>query len=181
MTSFPYQSFQRMREQDSPLSDLLAYGNVSLNLNADGQAEVARGQAVSGNYFTALGVQPAVGRVLNDEDDKPAASPAAVISHRYWQRRFSGDHAVVGKQINLNNLAFTIVGVTAQGFDGTHGVSSTQDVTIPIAHEPQLYVDRNRSYQSGAGVWWLRLIGRLAQARRPNKLVLNLRIPFSSR
>ena len=49
-----------MREQDSPLSDLLAYGNVSLNLNADGQAEVARGQAVSGNYFTALGVQPAL-------------------------------------------------------------------------------------------------------------------------
>lgn len=160
-TSFPYQSFQRMREQDSPLSDLLAYGNVSLNVNADGQAEVASGQAVSGNYFTALGVQPVVGRVLNDEDDKPAASPAAVISYRYWQRRFSGDPAVVGKQINLNNLAFTIVGVTAQGFDGTHGVGSTQDVTIPIAVEPQLYIDRNRSYQSGAGVWWLRLIGRL--------------------
>jgi predicted permease len=161
MTSFPYQSFQRMRERDSPLSDLVAYGNVSLNVNADGQADVATGQAVSGNYFTALGVQPILGRVLNDEDDKPAASPAAVISYRYWQQRFAGQTSVVGKQINLNNLAFTIVGVTSQGFDGTQGVGTTQDVTIPIAVEPLMYVDRNRSYQSGAGIWWLRLIGRL--------------------
>jgi predicted permease len=161
MTSFPYQSFQRMREQDSPLSDLVAYGNVSLSVNADGQADVATGQAVSGNYFTALGVQPILGRVLNDEDDKPAASPAAVISYRCWQRRFAGQTNVVGKQINLNNLAFTIVGVTSQGFDGTQGVGTTQDVTIPIAIEPLMYIDRSRSYQSGAGIWWLRLIGRL--------------------
>jgi predicted permease len=161
MTSFPFQSFQRMRERDSPLSDLVAYGNVSLNVNADGQADVATGQAVSGNYFTALGVQPILGRVLNDDDDKPAASPAAVISYRYWQRRFAGQIGVVGKQINLNNLAFTIVGVTSQGFDGTQGVGTTQDVTIPIAIEPLMYIDRNRSYQSGAGIWWLRLIGRL--------------------
>src|SRR4030095_1079909 len=59
------------------------------------------------------------------------------------------------------NLAFTIVGVTSQGFDGTQGVGTTQDVTIPIAIEPLMYIDRNRSYQSGAGIWWLRLIGRL--------------------
>jgi len=159
MTSFPYQSFQRMRERDSPLSDLVAYGNVSLSVNADGQADVATGQAVSGNYFTALGVQPILGRVLNDEDDKPAASPAAVISYRCWQRRFAGQTNVVGKQINLNNLAFTIVGVTSQGFDGTQGVGTTQDITIPIAIEPLMYIDRNRSYQSGAGIWWLRLSG----------------------
>jgi predicted permease len=161
MTSFPYQSFQRMREQESGLSDLLAYGNVSLTLSTDGEAEVAGGQAVSGNYYNVLGVQAFRGRVLNDEDDKPAASPAAVISHRYWQQRFGGSEAVVGKQINLNNVPFTIVGVSPPGFDGTSGVGTTQDVTIPIAIEPQMYVDKQRSYLSGAGVWWLRLIGRL--------------------
>src|ERR1041384_7621184 len=69
MTSFPYQSYQRMREQQGPLSDIFAFGGVGLNLNADGQAEVVTGQAVSGNYYRALGVQTAVGRLLTDEDD----------------------------------------------------------------------------------------------------------------
>ena len=71
------------------------------------------------------------------------ASPVAVLSHRYWQRRFGGDPAVIGKQINLNNVAFTIIGVTPPGFEGTMQVGSSQDVTIPIAWEPQLYVDAN--------------------------------------
>src|SRR5215210_1908900 len=141
MTSFAYQSYQRMREQQGPLSDVFAFGGVSLNVNADGQAEVANGQGVSGNYFRGLGVQTALGRLLTDEDDKASATPAAVLSHRYWQKRFGGDHAVIGKQINLNNVPFTVIGVSAKGFDGTMGVGTTQDVTIPIAMEPQLYVD----------------------------------------
>ena len=61
MTSFPYQSFQRMREQQSALSDIFAFGDVSLNVNADGQADVAVGQAVSGNYFAVLGVHALAG------------------------------------------------------------------------------------------------------------------------
>jgi predicted permease len=161
MTSFPYQSFQRMREQPGALSDIIAFGNVNLNVNADGQADVANGQAVSGNYFAGLGVQPLLGRLLTDEDDTSAASPAAVLSYRYWQQRFGGDAAVIGKQVNLNNVAFTVIGVTPPGFDGTMQVGSTQDITIPIAWEPQIHVDRERSNMNGAGVWWLRLMGRL--------------------
>ena len=161
MTSFPYQSFQRMREQQSALSEIFAFGNVGLNVTADGQADVASGQAVSGNYFAGLGVQTILGRTLTDADDKAAASPAAVISYRYWQQRFGGNQQIVGKQINLNNIAFTIVGVTPAGFEGTMDAGSTQDVTIPIAWEPSMYVDRQRSYLNGAGVWWLRLMGRL--------------------
>jgi predicted permease len=160
MTSFAYQSYQRMREQQGPLSDVFAFGGVDLNVNADGQADVATGQAVSGNYYSALGVQPAAGRLLTDEDDKPGATPVAVISHRYWQKRFGGEHAVVGKQININNLAFTIIGVSAQGFDGAMGVGSTQDVTIPVSLEPQLHTEKQRSFLSG-NMWWLRVMGRL--------------------
>jgi predicted permease len=160
-TSFAYQTYQRLREQQGPLSDIFAYGGVGLNVTADGQADVANGQAVSGNYFAALGVQPAVGRLLTDEDDKAGASAVAVLSHRYWQKRFGGDAAVVGKQINLNNVPFTIVGVSARGFDGTMGVGTSQDVSIPLTLEPQLYADKNRSYLNGAGVWWLRIMGRL--------------------
>ncbi|MBS1791429.1 MAG: ABC transporter permease [Acidobacteria bacterium] len=161
MTSFAYISYQRMREQESPLSDIFAFGDVGLNVNADGISDVASGQAVSGNYFIGLGVQPMLGRVMTDEDDKASASPVAVISYRYWQQRFHGNEAVIGKQINLNNIAFTIIGVTPPGFEGTMEAGSTQDVTIPLAWEPQLYTDRNFSNLSGAGTWWLRLMGRL--------------------
>ena len=160
MTSFPFGSYQRLREQKGPMSDIFAFGGVSINLNADGQAEVANGQAVTGNYYSALGVQPAAGRLLTDEDDKAGGPAVAVLSHRFWQKRFGGDPSVVGKQINLNNLAFTIVGVSAKGFDGTMGVGSTQDISIPLALEPQLYPDPKRSYTAG-NVWWLRIMGRL--------------------
>ncbi len=160
MTSFPFQSYQRMREQQGPLSDIFAFGNVSLTVNADGDSDVARAQAVSGNYFSALGVRPAAGRLLNDEDDKAGAPPTTVLSYRYWQKRFSGNPSVVGKQVNLNNLAFTVVGVSADGFDGTMGVGTTMDVTIPLAIEPQIYADSKRSYLAG-NVWWLRIMGRL--------------------
>ena len=163
--SFPYQSFARMREQQQRnqgvLSDLIAFSEVELSVNADGQTEVASGQAVSGNYYAGLGVGTVLGRTITDDDDKAAASPVAVLSHRYWQRRFGGNPAVIGKQINLNQVAFTVIGVTPSGFEGTMDVGSSQDVTIPIAWEPQLSVERARSQMYGAGIWWLRLMGRL--------------------
>ncbi len=163
-TSFPYQSFQRMREQqkkESVLSDLFAFGNVSLNVLAGGQAEVVNGQFVTGGYHAGLGIQPLFGRLLMEEDDLPSANPVAVLSYRYWQKRFGNDATVVGKHINLNNRAFTVVGVTPPGFDGVGQIGSTQDVTIPLAWEPQLNVDPKRSRLYGAGQWWLRLMGRL--------------------
>src|SRR2546425_580142 len=158
-TSFPLQTFTRFREQQSVLSDVFAFGTVSMNLNADGQAEVVGGQAVSGNYYAALGVPAFLGRTINDSDDNAAATPVAVLTHRYWQRRFAGDRGVVGRQVNLNNVAFTIVGVTPPDFVGTNQLSEFEDVSIPIAWEPPVSADRSR--MKGAGIWWLRLMGRL--------------------
>ena len=158
-TSFPLQTFTRFREQQGVLSDVFAFGTVGMNLNADGQAEVVQGQAVSGNYYAALGVPAFLGRTINDSDDNAAATPVAVLSHRYWQRRFAGDRGVVGRQVNLNNVAFTIVGVTPPGFEGTNQLSESEDVSIPIAWEPPVSGDRSR--MKGAGIWWLQLMGRL--------------------
>jgi predicted permease len=157
-TSFPFQSYTRLREQESALSNVFAFGNVSLNVNVDGQAEVASSQAVSGNYYEGLGVPPLVGRLMTDEDDQAGASPVAVISYHYWQQRFSGDPAVINKPININNVAFTIVGVTPQGFEGTMDVGTSQDVSIPIAWEAQVNPERSEMKEAA---WWLRLMGRL--------------------
>ncbi|HST53139.1 MAG TPA: ABC transporter permease [Pyrinomonadaceae bacterium] len=165
-TSFPYQTYAQFREQQQDvLSDVFAFGRVYLNVNADGQVDVVDAQAVSGNYYTGLGVPAFIGRTLKDEDDRATAPPVAVISHRYWQRRFGGDTGIVGKQIDLNNVAFTVVGVTPQGFEGAMQVGSTTDVSIPIAWEPQ--VSGTRSRMTGAGTWWLRLMGRLKDGATP--------------
>jgi predicted permease len=161
MTSFPLVSYQRMREQQGALSHLFAFSDFSLNVLAGGQADVANGQVASGNYYAGLGVQPLLGRVLTDEDDKPSAAPVAVLSYRYWQKRFGADAGIVGKQINLNNVAFTVIGVTPHGFDGAGQVGDTRDITVPLALEPQLNADPTRSRSYGEGQWWLILMGRL--------------------
>ena len=158
-TSFLYPSFLRFREQQGALSDVFAFGSVAINVSVNEQAEVAEGQAVSGNYYEALGVPAFLGRTINDSDDNSAAKPVEVLSHRYWQRRFGGDRSIVNRQINLNNVPFTIVGVTPPGFEGTGQAGSSQDVSISIAWEPQVSGERSRL--KGAGVWWLRVMGRL--------------------
>ena len=143
-TSFPQQTFEQFREQQSVLTELFAFAPLEqLNANVDGQAEVASGLVVSGGYFTGLGVQSRLGRTLTAEDDRPGAPPVAVLSYRYWERKFGADLAVIGKQINLNNVAFTIIGVTPQEFTGTLGRGNAPDLTIPLMMEP--LVRRNNS------------------------------------
>jgi len=160
---FPTQSFTRMRAQaqspDSPCAELFAFGVTDANVTIDGQAESLRGMVVSGNYYAGLGVQASLGRVIRDDDDKAGASPAVVLSHRYWERRFNNDVAVIGKQISINNVAFTVIGVTPRGFDGTGEVGSAPEVFVPMATETQLNPQRERMV--GAGWWWLRLMARL--------------------
>ena len=158
-TSFPLQTLVRFRQEQSVLSDVFAFAPVDITMNAGGHAEVINAQAVSGNYYSALGVPAHVGRTITDTDDNAGVTPVAVLSHRFWTARFNSDPAIVGKTVNLNNVAFTIAGVTPESFTGTSEVGSTQDVTIPIAWEPQISGERTNT--RGAGIWWLRLMGRL--------------------
>ncbi len=162
-TVFPNQSFARMRAQaqtqGSPCEEIFAFGITGANVTIDGQAESLRGLVVSGNYYAGLGVQPWLGRVITDDDDREGASPVVVFSHRYWERRLNSDPAVISKQVSINNVAFTVIGVTPRGFDGTGEVGSAPEVFVPIAMEPQINPERRRMV--GAGWWWLRLMGRL--------------------
>jgi len=158
-SSFPYPTFVRLREQGGACSDIVAFGAISLNVIADGLADVANAQAVTGNYYEVLGVPAFRGRMITYSDDNSAAPPVAVISYRYWQKRFGGNPNIIGKQINLNNVPFTIAGVAPPGFEGAMDVGSSLDVAIPMGWET--LVDGDRSEFMGAGDWWLRIMGRL--------------------
>jgi len=79
-TSFPFQTFARLRQERIALSDVFAFASVDLNLNAGGQAEVVSGQVVSGNYYSTLGVPALIGRTITDADDNAGTMPVAVLS-----------------------------------------------------------------------------------------------------
>jgi predicted permease len=167
-SSFQSHIVEKLREEqsndpNSPLSDLFAFAWLgNMNMLVDGQAEMAGGQVVSGNYFAALGVPPLLGRMITEADDDASAAPVAVLSHRYWQERFGADPAAIGKQINLNQTAFTVVGVTPPAFNGALQVDQLPAVSVPIAFEPLLESERPMIDKPGKpGMWWLHLMGRL--------------------
>ena len=133
VTRLPYQVYKQLRDNNDVLSGALAYHPLRLTVSVDGQPEPAlAGQLVSGNYFSVLGVNAALGRTIVPDDDRaPDESHVCVISHNYWRRRFAGDPAVVGKTIHLSGAPFTIVGVTPPEFFGLE-VGSSMDISVPL-------------------------------------------------
>jgi len=139
-----------------------AFANTGrLNLTGNGPATVINGQIVSGDFFRTLGVKPAAGRVFDPSDDSPAAAPVAVLNYGYWQSAFGGSRDVLGRTIELNNVAFTVVGVAEQRFTGiTPG--SDYDVWLPLS-DAQRITDARRweNRQGDVTNWWLAVVARL--------------------
>jgi predicted permease len=162
--SFSFRMFQTLRRSTRTLSDLLASAPIKMNVDADGHPmPTATGQVVSGNYFLALGVPAAIGRTILPEDDRPESAQAvATVSYGYWQRRFGGDPAIVGRVIRLNGYPVTIVGVTAAEFFGTH-VGDAVDISVPLSLQPEINPDFGMPLIRGIGAEddWIELMGRL--------------------
>ena len=132
-TSFAYRTYKQFRDQNQVFSGLLAYYPLRMSVSVDNVAEPAiAGQLVSGNYYSVLGVNAALGRTIVPDDDRaPGESPVCVISYNYWQRRFASDPAVVGKTIHLSGAPFTIIGVSRGEFFGLE-VGSSLDISVPL-------------------------------------------------
>src|SRR5262245_42669396 len=162
-TSFSVPAFEQMRGRTQTLSDLFAFApRGELNVSVDGQAEASSGQLVSGNFHSGLGMRAALGRMINNDDDQASANPVAVISFRYWRRRFGLDPAVVGKTVNINGAPFTIVGVTPPQFYSGMEVGASSDLSLPLSLAPRLEQDsQSRSELAQAWYWWLRVMGRM--------------------
>lgn len=121
--SFSYPMFEAMRDGNETLEGLAAATPFpQMNLVIDGQAEVGSGFTATGNYFGLLGVEARVGRVLSPADDRPEASPVAMISHSFWERRFGLDPNVIGTVLRVNDTLTTIVGVLPSSFTGAQGI-----------------------------------------------------------
>ncbi len=118
--TFSYDDFLDFRSQAAPVGELFGYIPMLPGLSADGRADQMLASYVTGNYFTALDVQPAVGRlILPAEENQAGKAAVLVLGYSYWQKRFHGDHRVIGKQVRLNGKPAIVVGVVEKRFLGT--------------------------------------------------------------
>jgi predicted permease len=154
----PYPCFERFRDQNRSFTDLAAFTRRDLRVRVDGQREEVMGQFVSGNYFSLLGVSPALGRVLSPTDDSAPQQGGpdglvAVISHNYWTSRFGRSPEVIGKVVQVGNDSATIVGVTPPEFYGLFPGTEV-DISLPV-----MFV--GASMLADKESWWFQAVGRL--------------------
>ena len=132
---FPFAVYELFQQEDAVFSSVFAYFQASqarkLNLTINGQADLASGVTVSGDYFRGLAVLPAAGRQILPDDDRAGAHPVVVVSHSLSQKRFGGVANATGHSILINNLPFTVVGVTPPEFFGVDPALAP-DVYLPI-------------------------------------------------
>jgi macrolide transport system ATP-binding/permease protein len=133
---FSYEEYTYVRAHARLVSSLIA---VSWPVRVVTDGEVLHAQVVSDNYFSALGVRPALGRAfLPEEHQKPGAYPVVVLSDRLWHRRFQADPGIVGRTLPLNVTTFTVIGVAPADFIGTGNPPQVPDFWAPLMMQAQL-------------------------------------------
>ena len=131
-------NYNDFRDQNDVFSETAAWLGAPINLSGGGEPEQIAGDLVTGNFFSLLGVQPALGRAfLPDEDKVDGAHPVVVLGDRLWKRRFAADSTIVGKTITLNGQSFTVVGVAPVGFQGINALGGP-DLWVPMAMHGQI-------------------------------------------
>jgi len=144
----------------------------------DGESRVVWGQLVSGNFFSMLGVQPALGRTfLPEEDQAPGKYPVMLISYSLWQRAFAGDPGIINKQVELSGHSFTIVGVTPKSFSGVD-LWFRPDVYLPMMMTAAVSPGGNddlthRDYRSGTLLGRLKPGVTIAQAQSEMNVIMS--------
>ena len=173
MHSYPL--YQDLQSRAEPLAEVLCRRLVEASVSIDNRTERIQAEMVSGNYFTMLGVKPALGRVFNSEEDDRLyqGHPVAVLGYDYWVNRFSRDPGVIGKKILVNNSPMTIVGVSAAGFAGIDPAVAPQ-IRVPVQMKPVMVPTWTWVHMDNRRSRWVQVFGRL----KPGYTVESARAPL---
>jgi predicted permease len=157
---FSYPDFLDLCDRTRSFSALTGFSIEPMNLTGRAKPERTWGTLVSANYFDFLGVRPILGRgFLQSEDNAPGGAPVVVISYRMWQLRYSGDRAVIGRTLQINEHPYSIVGVAPPVFQGTQtGLRS--ELWLPIMMAPQIMSNSDRLHERSNT--WVVTLGRVA-------------------
>jgi predicted permease len=157
-----YPDYLDFRDRAKTLSGLAAFAEQSLQFEQGEVAEVIQGQAVSGNYFSLLGLRPALGRPLLADDEEPGRPPVVMISYALWQRTFGADPGVLGRIIRLDGHLVTVVGVAPSGFTGAwQRLAPPAQIWVSIAGWARLEGAEGTRRLEARSSRWLGMIGRL--------------------
>jgi putative ABC transport system permease protein len=157
MLSYPL--YEKVRDEQQVFTDVVAWGSTTFDLSPGGEIRPAEALWVSGNFFPALGVRPAVGRLLSPGDDvKGCGAPGVVLGYPFWQREYGADPAAIGRTILLDGHRLDIIGVASPAFFGVD-VGRAFDVAVPICARPIFMGDGGGLERSD--VWFLAALGRL--------------------
>lgn len=162
MFSFPL--YERLKTETPEFEEVTAFqagrGRMSVRRQgAESASRPLRSEYVSGNYFSTLGVRAFYGRVFTPDDDKPAAPPVVVLSHRAWQTTYAADPSVVGSTFVVEGHPFTVIGVGPAGFFGETLESDPPDLWVPLQQESMINGEGSLLQQPISA--WLRMMGRL--------------------
>ena len=135
-------NFVDWKKRNHVFSDMAATRGASANLTIDGPPEQVVGRAATANFFDVLGVRPVAGRCFTEDEDRTGA-PVAIISYALWQRRYAGDLGVVNREILINGLKYTVIGVMPRDFAFRN---RKMDFWIPIHFAPSDLVSRGSHY-----------------------------------
>jgi predicted permease len=155
-----YPDFRDYAARLRGLSGLAVEAGARLSFAQGGRVERVGGALVSSNFFSLLGVKPAVGRLLMPDDDREDREPVAVLSSAFWERAFGRDAGIVGSRLTLNGHSFTVVGVAQESFRGTD-LQFQPDLWLPITTVPVAMPRLSAGVLGNRASGWLRILGRL--------------------
>jgi predicted permease len=163
--AFSWPDFADFASRQRVFTRLAASTMFRLPLVAGEVGEVVYGEAVNGSYFSALGIRPAAGRLIQESDNQPGAAPVAVLSYPIWRLRFQGDPSVVGRTVRLDDRVYDVVGVAPSGFRGWDfsNLAHLPAVWVPLAAAPEEVTARMR--RNDRLFAWLVVKGRLAEGQ----------------
>jgi len=159
-TVFTNPLWEAIRDRQDAFSGVFGYSGTEFNLTAGGEIRRANGTWVSGDYFSTLGVRPALGRLLVRADDVRGCQPVAVLGYGFWQSEYGGSRAVIGKTISLDHRPHMIVGVADPSFFGVN-VGESAQVYVPLCLRPEL---------DSRTMWYLRVVGRRKPGVTPQQV-----------
>src|SRR5580698_4248740 len=181
-TLFSWEAYKNFRAHTPEFTDLAALqaGNAPLGVRRAGsqaQVDTRNGEYVSGNFFRTFGIQPWIGRMMTDEDDKEGAPSVAVMSYHIWREKYGSDPSVVGASYQINGHPFTVIGVAAPGFYGAKlAGSGMPDFWLPLTTE--LLIDGATARLKRTNGNFLDLVGRVRPGVNPKTLEAKLRVEF---
>ncbi|MGD0442540.1 MAG: ABC transporter permease [Edaphobacter sp.] len=177
---FSWEAYKTFRDHTPEFIDLAALqaGNAPLGVRragAQAAAETRNGEYVSGNFFTTMGVQPWIGRLMTDADDQEGAPSVAVMTYRIWKEKYGSDPSVVGATYQVNGHPFTVIGVAPPGFYGAKlAGGGMPDLWLPLTTE--LLIDGATSRLKRPNGNFLDLIGRVRPGVNPKSLEAKLKV-----